>query len=95
VKRLKATKAKLIWANTTPVPEGKVNPVRKNSDVEAYNTIAAKIMAENGVALDDLYGFVTPNLKELQRPVNVHFTAKGSDELAKQVSAQIEKALQK
>ena len=34
VKQLKATEAKLIWASTTPVPEGKVNPPRKNSDVE-------------------------------------------------------------
>ena len=52
VKRLHATKAKLIWASTTPVPDGKVNPPRKNADVIAYNNVAKKIMEENGVLID-------------------------------------------
>jgi acyl-CoA thioesterase-1 len=95
VQRLKATKAKLIWASTTPVPEGNVNPPRKNSDVEAYNRVALQVMKESGVAIDDLYGFALPRLKEIQRPVNVHFTDDGSKALAKQVAASIEKALSK
>src|SRR5262245_32426333 len=48
VKHMKATKARLIWASTTPVPEGKVSPTRKNSDVIAFNAVAKKIMDENG-----------------------------------------------
>lgn len=95
VKRLKATKARLIWASTTPVPEGKVNPPRKNSDVIAYNAVARKIMEENGVAIDDLYPFVLPKLDKLQTPVNVHFSAKGSEALAEQVSAAVLAALKK
>jgi acyl-CoA thioesterase-1 len=94
VTRLKATKAKLIWASTTPVPEGNVNPPRKDSDVTAYNAIAKRIMEENGVAINDLYTFAAPKLKEIQRPVNVHFTEKGSEALAVEVTAQIKKALQ-
>ena len=93
VRQLKATGAKLIWATTTPVPEGNVQPPRKPADVIAYNAIALKIMKKNKVAVDDLYSFALPQLTEIQQPVNVHFTPKGSQELAKQVAANIESAL--
>jgi hypothetical protein len=95
VKRLKATKAKLIWCATTPVPEGDMNPGRKNSDVIAYNAIARKIMDENGVAIDDLYEFALPQLKQIQLRANVHFSPEGSAVLARQVVASIETALPK
>jgi acyl-CoA thioesterase-1 len=93
VKRLRATGAKLIWATTTPVPEGPVAPPRKPEDVVAYNAAALRVMQENGVAIDDLYAFALPRLKEIQRPVNVHFTDAGSEALAAQVAAAIRKAL--
>ena len=93
VRRLKATGAKLIWASTTPVPDAKQNPPRSNDDVKAFNKVARKIMEENGVAIDDLYAFVEPRQKELQRPANVHFTDVGSAALAEQVAASIRKAL--
>jgi hypothetical protein len=95
VKEMKATGAKLIWASTTPVPEGKLNPPRRNEDVIAYNASAKRIMDENGVAGNDLYALALPQLKEIQLPANVHFTAKGSAALAVQVAAAIEKALKK
>lgn len=95
VKQLKATNAKLIWCATTPVPQGDVNPGRKNSDVIAYNAIARKIMDEHGVAIDELYEFALPQLKEIQLPNNVHFSPAGSAVLAKQVVASIEAALPK
>jgi hypothetical protein len=42
VATLKATGAKLIWASTTPIPEGELNPQRKFGQVPEYNAIAAK-----------------------------------------------------
>ena len=93
VRRLKVTGAKLIWASTTPVPEGRLNPPRANSDVMAYNAIAKRIMNENQITTDDLYSFALPQLAKIQRPENVHFTSAGSDALAKQVAASIESAL--
>lgn len=93
VRQLKATGAKLIWATTTPVPEGKLNPPRKSADVVAYNAMAAKIMQDNRIAVDDLYGYALPRLKEIQRPANVHYTREGYNVLAKQVAASIESAL--
>ncbi len=95
VQRMKATGARLIWASTTPVPEGKINPPRKESDVVAYNAAAKKIMEENGVAIDDLYRFARPMLTKIQQPVNVHFTPKGSEALAERVAANIQEALNK
>lgn len=93
VRQLKATGAKLIWASTTPVPEGKLNPPRSNADVQAYNRLAATIMVEHQVAIDDLYGFALPRLADIQRPANVHFTDAGSKVLAGQVATSIAAAL--
>jgi len=95
VRRLKSSGATLIWASTTPVPEGKVSPARRSADVPAYNAIARRIMEENGVAVDDLYNFALPRLAEIQQPANVHFTARGSEALAGPVAASIEAALAK
>ncbi len=92
VRQLKTTGAVLIWATTTPVPEG-VTPPRNNADVVAYNAIAAKIMEQNNIAVDDLYNYALPKLKEIQLPANVHFTPEGSQVLADQVAASIESAL--
>lgn len=89
--RLQQTGAKLIWASTTPVPVGKVNPPRVPADVAAYNSIALRVL--RGVKVDDLYSFALPRLGEIQRPVNVHFTPAGSEALAKEVVRSIEGAL--
>ncbi len=95
VKTMKGTGAKLIWATTTPVPEGKTNPLRKNQDVIDYNQVAKKIMDDNGIAVNDLYAFALPQLDKIQLKVNVHFTEKGSSLLADRVAAAIESALKK
>src|SRR5262249_8025485 len=77
VARLKKTGAKLIWASTTPVPQDRRAPLDP-AEVVRYNDHARKIMEENGVAIDDLYGFALPQLKDIQLPANVHVTEKGS-----------------
>lgn len=93
VTALKKTNAKLIWATTTPVPEGNLKPLRKPGDETRYNEAARKIMEENGVLITDLHAIAAPKLKELQLQANVHFSEKGSAELAKQVAKVIESAL--
>jgi acyl-CoA thioesterase-1 len=95
VKRLQATGAKLVWASTTPVPAGKVNPPRKNEDVIAHNAAAKRIMEENGIPTDDLYTFAQPRLDKIQLPVDVHFTPQGSRALAQKVADGIQAALGK
>lgn len=91
VKRLQATDAKLIWRNTTPVPEGAKG--RVVGDAKKYNDVALKIMQENGIPVDDHYAFCLERLEEIQLPANVHFSPEGSRALAEQAVAAIEKAL--
>jgi acyl-CoA thioesterase-1 len=93
VKPLKATGARLIWASTTPVPEGKLDPLRTPSDVPLYNDVAKKIMDANGIPIDDLYSFVVPRASEIQLKENVHFTPAGYQALAEQVAEAIRKML--
>ncbi len=94
VERMKATKAKLIWCSTTPVPEG-VSPSRKNSEVLEYNAVANSIAEESKLQIDDLYTFANQQLEKIQRPKNVHFSPEGSKVLAQQVSRSILAALGK
>jgi len=93
VARLKETGATLIWCSTTPVPEDAAG--RVVGDSVKYNGIAKKVMQENDVAIDDLYAFSLPNLQEIMRPANVHFTQDGSKQLAKEVVATIRTGLEK
>lgn len=95
VARLKSTGAALIWASTTPIPAGKLDPLRRPGDEVKYNEIARKVMIENGVAIDDLYGAITAGKSGLQQPANVHFTKEGSALLAQQVAQSIDAALQR
>jgi formylglycine-generating enzyme required for sulfatase activity len=92
VQRLKQTQAKLIWASTTPIQEA-VNPepgtILRNDEVKEYNERARKIMIENSIPVDDLYGFALPRLADLQIPDNLHFTARGSEALAGEVARSI------
>jgi hypothetical protein len=89
VAKLKATGARLVWAMTTPVPDGGVRPHRAPDDVVLYNCLALQVMADNRVEIDDLYELVLPRLEELQKPVDVHFTAEGNEALGEQVVGSI------
>ena len=60
VKRLKQTRAKLIFATTTPVPDGAAGRIK--GDVERYNRAALAIMKRHGVRVNDLYAFALPRL---------------------------------
>ena len=93
VARLEKTGARLIWRSTTPVPPGARG--RVVGDSAKYNKVAAKIMKERKIAIDDMYSFCMPRLKEIMRPANVHFTPAGSKALAKQAVTAITAALKR
>lgn len=92
-RKIKARAKRVVWASTTPVPEGKTSPPRTPADAPLYNEIAARVMQDEGVEINDLYSLALPNLKEWQRPVNVHFFEKGSEALADRVAEVIRKNL--
>lgn len=93
VKKLKNTKAKLIFASTTPYPDEGLKPARKPGMHKIYNSIALRVMKKNKIFINDLHAFVMPRIKELQRPNNVHFSKYGSEELSKVVVKSILKHL--
>lgn len=95
VKKLKASKAKLIWATTTPYPDKPSGPYRKASDVLEYNKVALKMMKKNKIPVNDLYSFILPEMAALQLPNNVHFKKEGSETLAKKVVEVIKEQIAK
>ena len=89
VLRLKATGAVVIFATTTPYPDG-VYPCRLPEDAVAYNNVALEVMKKHGVVVNDLYSASLPHLKEWQREKNVHFNPHGRQKLAELVAEAIE-----
>lgn len=93
VARLKKTGAQLVWATTTPRPaDSKEGPLMVEADAQ-LRAIAAQIMDENRIAVDDLFQTVTPWLAEVQNPKDVHFNDQGYEILGKAVAESIEIAL--
>lgn len=100
VERLeKESTARVIFATTTPVIDERHNAVkdfqRRETDVEAYNEVARKVMAGSPiVVIDDL--FTTARKRDLEKILTtdgVHFTAEGSEALGQQAARVIEAAL--
>ena len=94
VARMKKTGATLIWATTTKVPEGEAG--RKVGDDVIYNKIAAKIMAAEGVRVNDLHKLSASFPDDhFVKPGDVHYTKAASLKLAEQVVASINEAIAK
>ena len=91
--RLKKTGARLLFVTTTPVPEGKLSPLRKPGDELAFNAAALRVMQQQKIKVVDLYGYARPRLATIQTPANVHFTKDGYAQLAAVVGTAIEKEL--
>lgn len=92
VERLKQTGAKLIFANTTLVPEGEAG--RFPGDEIKYNAAAQRVMEKHGVPINDLHATTQAFPPAMfAGPGNVHFSAEGSAKLAGQVVAQVTAAL--
>jgi len=97
--RLQKTGAKLIFATTTPVPEGTLGRVA--GDQRKYNEVATAVMTDLKIPIDDLGAYVETEQKRLpqpepppiQLPHNVHFTPEGYHQLAGLVVLSIEKQL--
>jgi len=92
VEVLQASGARLIWASTTPV--GEYYRGYDPAQVPQYNAVAERVMRENGIPVNDLNGMVAQDRAALQGPDHIHCTVMGSQRLAEQVAAAIEKQLQ-
>jgi lysophospholipase L1-like esterase len=94
--RTHAPQAKLIWATTTPLRDGKAvtyDTQAEYSDerVAARNAIAAEIVTAQKIPIDDLNAAMRGHPE--YHSDNVHFNSQGVQIQAAQVSAQVEKLL--
>lgn len=95
--RENAPKAKLIWASTTPATkqntpgelDAEINPT-----IMEHNAMAAKVMKEEGVPVNDLGGLMMKHL-DLARGDRFHWKPEGTAMLAKQVSDTLLKSLER
>jgi hypothetical protein len=92
VAKVRATSAKLIWRNTSPVPAGAKG--RVPADVLVYNEIAKDVMARAKIPTHDLYDHAFERLDRIQKPADSHFTPEGSAILADDVVRVILETLQ-
>ncbi|WP_442511818.1 alpha-L-fucosidase [Novipirellula sp. SH528] len=82
-----APDAKLIFATTTPVPEGE--PGRFAGDAEKYNKVAENVLLKfPEIAINDLYSFTKPHQPQWwSKPGDVHYKTEGrnaqGDEVAR------------
>lgn len=71
VARLKTTGAKLIWASTTPIRASATGVFEVGSEIE-YNTIAAKVMAQHKVPINDMYAYAK-SVMNMDKPASHGF----------------------
>lgn len=90
-----APKAKLIFATTTPVPEGE--PGRVAGDAVKYNKVALDVIKRHPeVMVNDLYAFTKPHQSTWWvKPGNVHYKSEGCAAQGNEVARLILKALGK
>ena len=90
-----APKAVLIWASTTPVTAqgkpGELDP-EINPTIVEHNAMAAKVMKEDGVPVDDLGALMMQHL-DLARGDRFHWKPEGTALLAAQVTETLKRAL--
>ena len=91
VAKLRETTAKLIFINTTVVPENSIG--RKVEDPAKFNAVALDVMKKNGVQVLDLYAASQTIHPANSKPGNVHYTDKGYELLADLVIKAIKSAL--
>lgn len=92
VTELKKTGAILVFATTTPIPEGEAG--RKVGDDDAYNEAALAVMKRHDVAIDDLYAVMMGKMERYGKaPGDVHFTEEGAAVLAAAVAKSVESNL--
>ena len=87
---LKKTNARLLFVTTTYVPENEKG--RFSEDALKYNYIAKEVMKRNGIPVNDIFELSKKLHKKHGRaPDDVHYTKEGYSELAKCITACLEK----
>jgi hypothetical protein len=93
--RSKLPNAKLIWASSTPVTR-KGKPLELDPQIDPviveHNRLAAEVMQEKGVAVNDFYGLLVDK-RELARGDSFHWNAAAYEILGSRAAQSIRSAL--
>ena len=81
-----ATEAKLVFATTTPVPEGANGRIA--GDARRFNDAALEVLLDYpGIVVNDLYAFTKPHHEQwMSKPGNVHYNELGRSSQGKEVA---------
>ncbi len=97
VRQLQKTKARLVFAVTTPPcigPEKKVKLVISEDRAQEFNRAALAVMKKHNVAINDLYAVIDGERERWQKGEDdVHYTEAGRDRLASAVATAIRTAI--
>ncbi len=80
--------AKIIWASSTPLKDPKLTEKAKE-----LNAIAARVMSEEGIPTDDLFGLMDPLDREANWSDTFHFKGEAKKMQARAVGDCVRKAL--
>ncbi len=88
-----APNAQLVFATTTPVPEGEAG--RFAGDAVKYNKVALRVMKDYPeIVINDLYAFTKPHHSDWwSKPGNVHYNGAGIKAQGKEVARILSKRL--
>jgi len=91
---LKANGAKIIWSNTTPIPDN--DPNRPKGDELIYNAAAERVMRKNNIPINDLHSVAknSDGYDEWRKGKDVHVSASVSNKLAEQIATVISEQLE-
>lgn len=96
VLRKHAPDAKIIWASSTPITvkdqPAQLDP-EDNPTITARNAIAARIMQESGIAVNDLYGMIVEHRAQLGRGDRFHWKAPAYELMGRQITDRIAETL--
>lgn len=87
-------RAKIVFATSTPVREELFGDIKRyNRDTEAYNAAASEVVRERGISVNDLYSLMNALPVEYHSDQTHYYTKEGTEAIADQVIAMIEKEL--
>lgn len=84
---LRKTDAVILWASTTPTKPGCASC--HDEDVVAYNAAAARLMASEGIPINDLHALLAPEAERFVGEDKFHLSAAGVEACAEAVAQAI------
>lgn len=91
VRRLRMTRAEIVWATTTAVNPKK--ELKYNEDIDRFNAAAVSYMKSENIAVNDLNRVIKQNIEAYLEWDYLHLTGEGNEACASAVVAALQKYL--